>query len=287
MRVGYIITAHTLPDHLVRLVRRLDSENAHFFIHLDLSAAGEVVQTAQGGLAELPNVRFLARRKCSWASFSLVEAALDGVKSLLEAPEEIGYGVLLTGQDYPLKTAAEIESALEQAGDRSFMGYWPSAGRYLNRVQRWNWHGEILGRRVRLPNRAIPLTVRRSLPAGLEPFTGSAHWCLSRACLELVRDLESSSPETIEFFHHAAVPDETFFQTVLLNSPLAGTIVNDDLRYIDWSGGGNSPRVLTSRDLNRLLESQDLFARKFDPRVDAAVLDGLDAALDAGPPVPG
>jgi len=225
-------------------------------------------------------VRFLTRRRCTWASFSLVEAALDGVKALLETPEEIGFGVLLTGQDYPLKTAAEIERTLDQAGDRSFMGYWPSAGRYLTRVQRWNWHGELLGRRLRLPNRLIPFSVRRSLPAGLEPFTGSAHWCLSRACLEFISDLESTSPETIEFFRHAAVPDETFFQTVLLSSPLAGTIVNDDLRYIDWSGGGNSPRVLTTRDRDRLLESQDLFARKFDPRVDSNVLDALDAALE-------
>lgn len=287
MRVGYIITAHTLPDHLVRLVRRLDSENARFFIHLDLSASDEVVERAQSGLAELPNVRFLARRRCSWASFSLVDAALDGVKALLEAPEEIGYGVLLTGQDYPLKTAAEIERALEQAGGRSFMGYWPSAGRYLDRVRRWNWHGKLRGRRLRLPNRLIPFSVRRPLPPGLEPFTGSAHWCLSRACLEHVRDLESTSPGTIKFFHHAAVPDETFFQTVLLNSPLAGTIENDDLRYIDWSGGGTAPRVLTSRDLDRLLESPDLFARKFDPRVDSDVLDALDAALGGRAPVSG
>ncbi len=131
----------------------------------------------------------------------------------------------------------------------------------------------------------MPLSVRRALPAGLEPFTGSAHWCLSRACLEQVAELRTSRPGVVQFFRRVAVPDETFFQTVLLSSPLAGTVVNDDLRYIDWSGGSNSPRVLTSQDLGVLLESGDLFARKFDPRVDAAVLDGLDAALAAWPPV--
>jgi hypothetical protein len=56
--------------------------------------------------------------------------------------------------------------------------------------------------------------------------------------------------------------------------------VNDDLRYVDWSEGGPSPRVLTSYDLERMVRSSALFARKFDPRVDAAVIDALDAHID-------
>lgn len=287
MRVGYIITAHTLPEHLVRLVRRLDSENARFFVHLDARAPEAVAHRVETGLADMPNVRFLPRHRCTWASFSLVEAALEGIDAILDSPEEIGYGVLLTGQDYPLKPPQEIEAVLERAQGKSFMSHWPSAGRFLDRVERWHWHGELLGRRLRLPNRLMPFSVRRSLPAGLEPFTGSAHWCLSRACLEQVAELRAGRPEVVRFFRRVAVPDETFFQTLLLSSPLADTVVNDDLRYIDWSGGGNSPRILTGEDLDPLLESGDLFARKFDPRVDAAVLDGLDAALAAWPPVPG
>jgi hypothetical protein len=39
MKIGYIITAHTLPEHLVRPDRRLASGNARFFIHVDRRAA--------------------------------------------------------------------------------------------------------------------------------------------------------------------------------------------------------------------------------------------------------
>jgi len=56
--------------------------------------------------------------------------------------------------------------------------------------------------------------------------------------------------------------------------------VNDDLRYVDWSEGGASPRVLTSYDLDRMTRSSALFARKFDPRIDSAVIDALDARID-------
>jgi hypothetical protein len=79
----------------------------------------------------------------------------------------------------------------------------------------------------------------------------------------------------VRFFEHAYVPDEMFFQTLLLNSPLASTIVNDDLRLIKWPG----PAILTAADWNDILRSPDLFARKFDENVDASILDSIDRDL--------
>jgi hypothetical protein len=278
MGIGYIILAHTLPEHLVRLVRRLESESARFFIHVDARAPGEVMAAIERELSASPHVQLLPRHRVEWAAFSQVEAALEGVRALLRWPERLDYGVLLTGQDYPLRPPASIESKLKQADGRSFLSYRPSTGRFLKRVTRGHWHGTVLGRRVRLPNRLMPFSVRRSVPDGLEPFNGSAHWCLSRECLDYVVDRD---PETIEFFRWSSSPDEALFQTILMSSPLATTIVNDDLRYVDWSEGGASPRVLTSYDLDRMLASHCLFARKFDPRVDAEVIDALDTSIDA------
>jgi hypothetical protein len=278
VRLGYIIVAHTLPDHLVRLVRRLESESARFFIHVDARAPGEITAVVERELGGAPHVRLLPRHPVEWAAFSQVEAALDGIRALLEWPERLDYGILLTGQDYPLRPPRLIERRLEETDGRSFLSYRPSTGRFLKRVTRRHWHGTVLGRRVRLPNRLMPFSVKRSLPEGLEPFHGSAHWCLSRECLEYV---VARDPETIEFFRWSSSPDEALFQTILLSSPLASTLVNDDLRYVDWSEGGASPRVLTTYDLDRMLASHCLFARKFDPGVDSEVIDALDAHIDA------
>jgi hypothetical protein len=250
MGIGYIILAHTLPEHLVRLVRRLESESARFFLHVDAQAPREVTAVVERELGGSPHVQLLPRHRVEWATFSQVEAALEGVRALLRWPERLDYGVLLTGQDYPLRPPASIESTLEQADGRSFLSYRPSTGRFLKRVTRRHWHREVLGRKLRLPNRFMPITVRRSPPAGLRPYHGSGHWCLSRRCLEYV---VGRDPETIEFFRWSSSPDEAIFQTILINSPLAATIVNDDLRYVDWSEGGASPRVLTSYDLDRML----------------------------------
>ena len=280
MKIGYIITAHTLPDHLVRLVRRLEGDNTRFFVHIDARAANGIMTAVERDLGGRSDLQLLPRHRVHWASFSQLRAVLEGVNALLASPERLDYGVLLTGQDYPLRAPAIIESTLAAADGRSFIVYRPSTGRFLERITRRHWHTEILGRRVRFPNSFMPLTVTRTLPPGLVPYNGFGHWCLSRECLE---HAATRGPELTRFFRWASSPDESYFQTVLMNSPLADTLVNDDLRYVDWSEGEASPKVLTSFDLERMLRSSALFARKFDPRVDAGVIDALDAHIDGSP----
>jgi len=279
--VGYIIVAHSLPEHLVRLVRRLQSPRARFFVHIDRGAPSVVMQTVAEQLGEVENVRLLPRHRVGWARFSQVEATLEGIAAILDAPEPIDYGVLLTGQDYPLRPPRVVEQTLLDASGRSFLEHWPATGRWRTRVDRWHWHGTVLGRRLRLPNRFVPISVRRPVPGGLAPFAGRTHWCLSRECLRYVAGFVARRPDVVREFRWRSHPDEAFFHTILMNSPLAGTIVNDDLRYVDWSDNQPSPRTLTTADLDRMLASNDLFARKFDPRVDARVLDLLDDHLAA------
>jgi hypothetical protein len=85
-------------------------------------------------------------------------------------------------------------------------------------------------------------------------------------------------PEIVRYFEHAYLPDELFFQTLLGESAHAASIVDDNLRYVDWSTTP-APKILTMDDLPALLASEKLFARKFDETVDADVLDALDERL--------
>ena len=75
------------------------------------------------------------------------------------------------------------------------------------------------------------------------------------------------------------MPDEIFVPTVLLNSPLRDSVVGQEVHYVDWSRGGAHPKTLGIEDYDRIIESGKLFARKFDVRSDAEVLDMLDANL--------
>ena len=90
----------------------------------------------------------------------------------------------------------------------------------------------------------------------------------------------SENPDYVRFFEHVFVPDELFFQTIIMNSALRDTVVNDNLRYVDWTREP-APAVSTRDDLTALLELGQLFARKFDETVDREVLDALDRHLGA------
>jgi hypothetical protein len=121
----------------------------------------------------------------------------------------------------------------------------------------------------------LSLPLRRRIPGGLHPYGGSAYWCLEKTLVHFVHGYLRQNPDYVRFFEHVFVPDELFFQTIIMNSELRDTVENDDLRYLDWSREP-APAVLTRGDLPALLESGQLFARKFDETVDSDVLDALD-----------
>ena len=50
-----------------------------------------------------------------------------------------------------------------------------------------------------------------------------------------------------------------------MNSKYASSVINDSLRYIDWTRkNGNMPANLDLSDLKNLINTNKLFARKFD-----------------------
>ena len=106
-----------------------------------------------------------------------------------------------------------------------------------------------------------------------------ALWALTGETLKWLMRFVAERPDVLNFFRHTKMPDETFFQTVLLSSSLAGTVNNEQLHYLDWSAGSAHPGTLTAADLPQLRASGMLFARKFDADVDSEILDLLDEEL--------
>lgn len=47
------------------------------------------------------------------------------------------------------------------------------------------------------------------------------------------------------------------------------------LRYIDWSLGGSHPKTFTLSDYDNLIDSNCIFARKFNTEVDKNVIDKI------------
>lgn len=285
--VAYIISAYKLPEQLIRLVGRLNTESTNFFIHVDRKTDEATFARIAGALEPLANVHLLERHTCHYGGFGHVRATLKGIDELVRLGLPADHVVLLTGQDYPIRSNEEIAEFFCRHRGESFLEHfslpsseWTNGG--LDRIEAW--HVRLAGRYVRIPPRRRA-RLRRRLPGGLRPFGGSPYWCLSRECVDYVHAFVGRSPSYVRFFRSVNVPDEMFFHTIILNSPFRGSVVNDDLRFLEWrdpeTAGG--PAVLGASDLERVRASDDLFARKFDLTVDAEVLDLLDEAVGATP----
>lgn len=73
---------------------------------------------------------------------------------------------------------------------------------------------------------------------------------------------------------HCSTPDESFFQTLVMNSPYKDKR-EDYLHYVDWSEEKTSPKILTIEDIEELKHSDKLMARKFDIALDERVVEEL------------
>ena len=76
--------------------------------------------------------------------------------------------------------------------------------------------------------------------------------------------------------------DEMFVQTAIMNSPYADTVVNNNLRYTDWSESDQpgAPKTFTMKDYDAIVSSGKLFARKFDENKDMDIIRKLYSNID-------
>jgi len=283
VRLAYIILAYKLPRQVVRLVRTLADDGVMFFVHVDRKAPERVYDEIAAGLRDIPRVEWLTRRRCYWSGFGIVAAMLEAIERIARRGG-FDYVMPLTWDSYPLRSNREIMEYLRSLEGRSCLEYEPFpaaglAGGGLERIERWHWPCRVFGRQLSFPNRYLNLPIKRRFPADLQPFSGSGGWCLSAECVEYVAACVAANPRSVRFFERVYAPDESLFQTIVLNSPFADRLVNDDVRYIDWSGTPPPPKILTTADFDSLMSSADLFARKFDITKDAQILDLIDEAI--------
>jgi hypothetical protein len=275
----------------VELVTALDHPTkSRFYIHVDRKSADFLDSPSLKPIMNRKNVSFLRDRiRVYWGGFSIVEATLRLLRKAVDEGE-FQYAVLLSGQDFPIKSNRHIESFFEAHDGKEFISYtplptkeWGGWGPFImerfeyywrvdgvrrmlemtgsKRLQRWGW--SAYSRLTTSANRYIPSLKRKFLP-GIAPYGGATWFAISSRCATYVLNYLLEHPEYCRFFARTLVPDELFLQTLILNSPFRDHVTNDALRFTDWETGAPSPRVLTCDDFDRLIASDSLYARKFD-----------------------
>jgi hypothetical protein len=291
---AYLIFAHKNLDQLPRLVRTLDTGQAYFFLHIDKKTDITPHKQELGEIGQLPNVQFVKRYHCAWGAFGIIMAQRVAMQTALRTSPHFTHLTLLTGQDYPIKPPHEIDSFFETNRSTSFVRFFENASK-KRRIrlgepphQGWrykNWYLYFAGRHRRVSSKLLKkVGIKRRVPDGLRPVKGSAFFTLSRECTEYALRFLEENPRYINFFKHTKHPDEYFWHTILLNSPLRETVENETLRYEPFqqrkpfTGHG---RVLRKEDLGELKgeSAKRFFAKKFDTSVDSDILDLIDKQI--------
>lgn len=311
MKIAYLVLAHRYPDQLIRLILKLNTENALFFIHFDKKTDCKIYDHIVSSLSHLPNIHFLKRHSVHWGDFGHLNATIEGIKEIINKNIQFDWLILLTGQDYPLKSNIQIENLLGNNKGKLFIDYkdlslippdpgWQTSG--FDRINYWHFCFQKL--RFVFPAKLTAnaynrycranqtwfrilsllwsgliswIPIKRKLPKGFKPFWGSPYWLLPKECVQYVYDFVQQEPGVVNYFKYVDLPEEIFFQTLFLNSKFKESVVNDNFFYIDWENPNPTrPRVFVKSDFERLVGSSKLFARKFDSTRDADILDLLD-----------
>jgi hypothetical protein len=308
MQKNYIILAHKNPMQLKRLVERLDDYNTYFYIHIDKSFD----ITAFRSELLLSNVCFVEQRVNSiWGDVGAVLATINCLREILNDSRN-GYCILLSGQDYPIKTNDAINAFLLDNYGANFIQMLPveTAWPYDEWYKRLNkYKFNLSGKRddyILLPwffskdffirenirkfikyvrdQRSIQIINvlrKRQFPKNSVPYGGSQWWALTTDTVsEILRYLEKNR-SYLRYHRFTLLSDEIFFQSILnhIAKNNNGMVFKPPLTYVNWTRKNVTlPVIFTSSDLDELVNqpASMLFARKFDVEVDSTILEMID-----------
>ena len=285
MKIIFFILTHKNPEQTVRLIQRLESPASRFVIHVDRRQPLSVYTVISRWAAKRDDIILVRRHRCYWGDFGIVAATLECVRAALRSWDDFDYGVLLSGQDYPIKPLKFIFDYLTLNSGKQFIesfslddteNRWTRQGGQFQATARHSWYI------VRFRSRRLPIPLRRRVPTGFKACGGSQWWSLSYEALVYITEYLDNNPKIVRFFRDLSIPDETIFQTLLYRSSFQKDVISDDLHYAVWDRPTPPyPRILDDSDLEPIRSSSKLFARKFDIYTDSRILDLIDKEIIA------
>jgi hypothetical protein len=299
MKIAYLILVHENPQHLQRLIKKLNGVTTEFFVHVDKKVALSDFEKIKGH-----NIHFLLERRvsCSWGDYTLVQATLNLMSEALKL-NNCDYLILLSGACYPIKSNDYINSYLESNKNKEFIETFSfpniEFGKLAVRLnKRWLQINAPLKNYKRLVQMLLlkigPVRDYKKVLGGHEAYTGSQWWALTDKCAAYILEYVKSNPDVVKLFKTSDCPDESFIQTIVKNSKFDQSI-SHKITFTEWAKGKSSPSLISEEHLvefsnNVVVDSQFnncpnekkevLFARKFSP-ANPLILDSVDKIISA------
>lgn len=270
-RHAYCIMAHGQFHQLQRLLDALDDERNDIYMHLDKKCKDDpsVLHTKKSKLV------FTSQRlDVRWSDISLADAEIILFKSVLSQSRNYSRIHLISGVDLPLKSQDEIHAFFVNHKDEEFIDI-RTDNTFLKRIKYYHFFA-----RNRRHHPFIDFC-RRLLLVPQIPFVNRMHasplkyaygWEWVSLTFNAVREIVDVYQKCRNMFKYTTCCDELYKQMILYTSGKFKISPKGPLRYILFTKGNPSPKVLTMADYDNMMESGCLFARKFDERVDNKVI---------------
>jgi hypothetical protein len=296
----FLIQSHKDPEQLARLVRTLRTgcPDSVALISHDFRAT-PLPRATFGGDSNVHVIQGKGGR----GDFTIVDGYLAALRWLRDNKVDYTWLTNLSGQDYPVASLAEFAKELATAPHDGFLHHSAELAlsrpdgydRYYFQYRKLKENLSVTERallrvpRVALERVSAPYRIntsyglmvgRRADPAPFNAdfrcYAGSYWHTIRRRCADHLLDFVEKQPALVDYLKHVLVPDECFFQTVLVNNP-GFRFVNDNRRYFDMRGARHGhPKVMTEADMPKFLGGRYFFARKFEWSSGTALLDKLD-----------
>jgi len=269
MNISYLILAHNNFEHLSRLIDALDDGNSSFYIHIDKKTEEEYNNPKEDVIV-IPQ-----RFDISWGGYNMIEATLALMKYAHTHNMNSAYYILISGVDYPIRSRTFLQQQLKSGKEFIDIAPMPVPYKPMDRFEYYYFEYDRRNLNYFHPKFLIEvllkkLKIRRKIPFKL--FVGTQWFALTQKCIEYILKTVEEDKTYEEFFRHALVPDEAFFQTIIGNSQFLDRTATS-LTYTDWEVPV-PPAMIEDRHIEFLknnIEFNDeygkrfpYFARKFD-----------------------
>lgn len=233
IKIAYLILCHKDPEFVQRTCNKLtEGTSNHVFIHVDKKSPLEPFSSC---LSNTERIHLLETRfPVHWGGYEAIPATIALFKAACESQKFDRY-VLLQGTDYPIRSNSEIENYFSAHPETEFIravsesqslnnsdrskyvlrhcmgttSLWGRAVNYLSYYIEKCWPG-------RLPRPSITIDGVKC-----EIYRGWAQIALTDHAVRFILDFHESHPKFNAFFRHVFAPDESYFHTILYNSPFA------------------------------------------------------------------
>lgn len=285
-RQAYLIIAHRYDETFKTLLRMLDCDENDIYVHMDLKNK-QFDEDDCRKLIKKSSIYFTKRTSVTWGGYSQIDSELI-LLEMATAHGKYNYYHLLSGQDLPIKSNNEIMNFFKKHQGVEFVAFDKEKFNCDDRVRYFYPLQEMVGRNRKsfLGRISSVMTLFQKI-AHLKrnakiQFQKGPNW------FSITDDLARYVIERKEWikkaFHDTICCDEVFLQTIVINSVFADRIYqyasteNTEeaaMRLVDWERGG--PYVFKNEDYSELLNSNMIFARKFDCQADSNIVNKLYA----------